>query len=193
MNGTFCNLIQTDLIQARILKEKEDFSCVKFFLFFIKKRTCRIQTFIRLRKLNTFLSLISKWYLSKYFIEVGKDTIIGPYFYIPHPQCIIIANDVMIGKHVHIGQYVTIGGNFKKLRKTKNGIIKMPILRDNIVIAHGAVIAGPIIISEHCIVGANSVITMDIPSHSIVIGQNNILKKEIIVPDDCGSFESKMR
>lgn len=108
------NLIRTDLVQARILNEKHQLNYFRLFYLFFRSRTCRIQTFIRLRKANSIFSFISKLFLDRYFIEVGTNTIIGEYFYLPHPRCIIIANHVLIGSHVHVGQYVTIGGSFKK-------------------------------------------------------------------------------
>lgn len=63
----------------------------------------------------------------------------------PHPRCIIIASDVTIGNHVHVGQYVTIGGNFKRIKQLPNGKIqKLPIIGNKVMIHPGAVIGGPV-------------------------------------------------
>jgi serine acetyltransferase len=183
------NLIRTDLIQARILNEKNRLNHFRLFYLFFRSRTCRIHTFIRLRSSSSFLSFMSKLFLDRYFIEVGKDTIIGEYFYLPHPRCIIISNKVVIGNHVHVGQYVTIGGSFKKSRDLKDGTIqKSPIIGNNVIISPGAVIGGPVIIGNEVIVSANAVITRDVENNKIASGKNEISKKKISVPNNCGEF-----
>ena len=183
------NLIRTDLIQARILNEKNQLTYLKLLYLFFRSRTCRIQTFIRLRSSFSFLSFISKLYLDLFLIEVGKETIIGEYFYLPHPRCIIISNEVVIGNHVHVGQYATIGGSFKKSRNLNHGKTqKLPIIGNNVIISAGAVIGGPVIIGNEVIVGANAVITRDVENNKIVFGKNEISKKKINVPDNCGEY-----
>ena len=190
MKNKFLNLVRTDLIQAKLLNENSNLNYLKLILFFLKSRTCRIHLFIRLRNSNTFLSYISKKYLDMYFIEIGKDTQIGEYFFLPHPRCIIIANDVKIGQHVHVAQYVTIGGNFKKTKISFDGRIqKFPIIGNRVMIHPSAVIGGPITIGDDVIVGANSVITKDVISNSIVYSQNKIAKKRIIVFPSGGEIE----
>lgn len=52
----------------------------------------------------------------------------------------------------------------------------------------GAVIGGPVIIGDDVIIGANSVVTRDVPSNSIVYGQNTLAKKKIKIPETGGEF-----
>jgi len=52
----------------------------------------------------------------------------------------------------------------------------------------GAVIGGPVIIGNDVIIGANSVVTHDVPSNSIVFGQNQLAKKKIKIPPTGGEF-----
>jgi len=135
-------------------------------------------------------SFIAKIYLDRFFIEIGPKTQIGKYFWMPHPRCIIIANHVVIGEHVHVGQYVTIGGNFKKTKLLKDGKIqKLPILGNRINIHPGAVIGGPVTLGDDIIIGANAVVTHDVPSNTIVFGQNQFANKKINIPDEGGSFK----
>jgi serine acetyltransferase len=183
------NLIRTDLIQAGIVSEQSQLNYFRYLYLFFRSKTCRIQTFIRLRSSFSLLSFISKLYLDRFFIEVGKETIIGEYFYLPHPRCIIISNKVVIGNHVHIGQYVTIGGSFKKFRDLMDGTIqKLPIIGNNVIISPGAVIGGPVIIGNEVIVSANAVITRDVENNKVASGKNEISKKKINVPNNCGEF-----
>lgn len=182
-------LIRTDLVQARILKEHENLSYPKFTYLFIRSRTCKVHTFVRLRSSNAFIAFIAKIWLDRFFIEIGSKTQIGKYFYMPHPRCIIIANHVVIGEHVHIGQYVTIGGNLKKTKLHKDGKIqKLPILGNRINIHSGAVIGDPVTLNDDIIVGANAVVTRDVPSNTIVFGQNQCANKKITIPNEGGMF-----
>jgi serine acetyltransferase len=189
MNGTF-HLIQSDLIQAKLMAKNNKLGYLDFALFFIRYRTCRIHTFIRLRRANKLLALIAKLYLDHFFIEIGKNTEIGKFFYMPHPRGIIIANNVVLGEHVHVGQYVTIGGSFKRKKNREDGFIQsLPIIGNKVVIAHGAVIGGPVNIGDNVIVGANAVVTKDVESNRIISGNNVISKRKIKLPNTCDEFE----
>lgn len=49
------------------------------------------------------------------------------------------------------------------------------------MIGPGAVIGGPVIVGDYIIIGANAVVTRDVPPHSMVIGNNQISSKRIRV------------
>lgn len=190
---SFLRVVSTDLIQAKILKCDIGFGVFKFLFYFIKSRTCRVHVFVRLRSENVFFSYFAKVYLKRYFIEVGRSTVIGEYFWMPHPRCIILAGNAVIGKHVHVGQYVTVGGSFKKIQVREDGKIqKLPIIGDRVVILSGAVIGGPVMVGSEVIVGANAVVTKDVESNSICFGQNQLAKKKIRIPE-CGREYQVMR
>jgi serine O-acetyltransferase len=53
-----------------------------------------------------------------------------------------------------------------------------PILDDNVVVADGAKIMGPIIIGENSVVSAGALITKDIPANSIAFGVNQYKAKD---------------
>jgi serine O-acetyltransferase len=112
---------------------------------------------------------------------------IGNGLLLPHPIGIIIGDDIIIGNNVTIGQFVTLGGNFKKTKIYDNQTRKTPIIFDRVWLSAGSVIAGPIAINSDTIIGANSVITKDIPPNCIVNGNNNIIETGIRVELD-GSF-----
>lgn len=187
----FLDLVLSDLIQAKIINSKVvKINFYIFIYYFLRSKTCRIHTFVRLRSKNKLLAYIAKKYLDRYFIEIGRNTQIGEYFWMPHPRCIIIASDVTIGNHVHVGQYVTIGGNFKRIKQLPNGKIqKLPIIGNKVMIHPGAVIGGPVTLGSDIIVGANAVITKDISSNTICFGQNQTARKKITIPDEGGKYE----
>ena len=45
-----------------------------------------------------------------------------------------------------------------------------PTLEDNVVVGSGAQILGPIIIKKNSLVGANAVVTKDVPENAVMIG-----------------------
>ena len=65
-----------------------------------------------------------------------------------------------IGNNCMINQQVTIGW--------ANG--GAPVIGDNVWIASGAKVLGPVTIGNDVIIGANAVVIKDIPAHSIVAG-----------------------
>ena len=188
-NNRIIDLVKTDLIQCKKIKQSSEFNYLTWLFYFFISKQVRLHTMVRFRRGNSLLSIISKLWLDRFFIEIGRQTKIGPYFFMPHPRCIIIANGAELGSHVHVGQYVTIGGNFKKKRKLDNGKIqKLPIIGSRVNIHASAVIGGPVNIGNDVIVGANSVVTHDVSSNSIVYGQNSIANKKIKIPDTGGEF-----
>jgi len=90
---------------------------------------------------------------------------IGPGLRIPHVCGIVIPPGVVIGRHCEIRQNVTLGGNYGK--KSDEGRTN-PRVGDHVSIGPGAVILGPVEIGDGTIIGANAVVTTDIPPNSVV-------------------------
>ncbi|EGA90829.1 serine o-acetyltransferase [Planococcus donghaensis MPA1U2] len=83
--------------------------------------------------------------------------------------------DVKIEENCKIYQNVTLGGNGKKVGgKTINR--GGPILRKNVVVFAGACVLGPITIGENSIIGANAVVTKDVPPNSLAVGVPAVIK-----------------
>ena len=70
----------------------------------------------------------------------------------------------IIGKNCNISQGVTLG---QANRGRNKGY---PILGDNIYIGPGAKIVGAVKIGNNVAIGANCVVTRDIPDNSVVVG-----------------------
>lgn len=86
----------------------------------------------------------------------------------PHPYGIVIHGSAKIGRNVLIMQQVTIGA--------KDAGNQAPVIGDNVVLGAGSKILGGIHIGPGTVVGANAVVTKDIPAHATVVGANNIIK-----------------
>jgi len=83
-----------------------------------------------------------------------------------HPVGIVISKNVEIGRNCTVYQNVTIG--------TKHGGSKVerlyPVIGNNVRIYAGSVVVGDVSIGDSSVVGANSVVTKDIPAGEIWAG-----------------------
>lgn len=80
----------------------------------------------------------------------------------------VIHPKTIINNKCKIYQNVTLGGNGKIVNgKTMKGA---PILEENVAVFAGACVLGPITIGHDSIIGANAVITKDVPPNSLVYG-----------------------
>ena len=97
-------------------------------------------------------------------IEIHPAVKIGKNIFIDHGMGIVIGETTIIGDNVSIYQGVTLGGTEWKKKK------RHPTINDNVVIGAGAKVLGPILVGKNSKVGANSVVTKNVPSNSTVIG-----------------------
>ncbi|MBQ2638973.1 serine acetyltransferase [Candidatus Saccharibacteria bacterium] len=90
---------------------------------------------------------------------------------------VVLHPDAVIGNNVTIYQNVTIGGNGKIVdgKIVNSGA---PIIEDDCAIFAGARVLGPIRIGKGSYIGANAVVTKDVPEESMVVGHNIIKKRE---------------
>jgi serine O-acetyltransferase len=86
----------------------------------------------------------------------------------PHPYGIVIHRNAVIGSRVTVMHQVTIGNQ----HPSDPGV---PVIEDNVCIGAGAKILGAVRIGHGATVGANAVVTRDVPSHCTVVGANRIL------------------
>lgn len=90
--------------------------------------------------------------------------------FFPHPFGIVITSGATLGEDVVIGQQVTIGN--------RNGVFAAPRIGNRVYIAAGAKVLGDITIGDDVIIGANAVVTKDVPANAIVVGANKIMIKK---------------
>ena len=112
----------------------------------------------------------------------------GKNLFIDHGMGVVIGETSEIGDNVTIYHAVTLGGISPSIKSNEQRNIKRhPTLKNNVVIGSGAQILGPITIGEYAKVGANAVVTRDVPSHAVMIGipAKNIKSK----PNEDKSFK----
>ena len=104
----------------------------------------------------------------KYHCDISHLAVIPKSTRFVHPIGVVIGSNAVLGDNVHIYQNVTLGSNFG------NGNA-MPKIGDGSIVSAGAKLIGGIDVGSNVIVGANSVITKDIPDDSVVVGSNRII------------------
>lgn len=97
-------------------------------------------------------------------IEIHPGATIGRRFFIDHGMGVVIGETAEIGDGVMLYHGVTLGGQV--LTQTK----RHPTVQDNVTIGAGAKVLGPITVGEGSAIGANAVVTKDVPAHHIAVG-----------------------
>lgn len=97
-------------------------------------------------------------------IEIHPGATIGRRFFIDHGMGVVIGETAEIGDGVMLYHGVTLGGQV--LTQTK----RHPTLQDNVTVGAGAKVLGPITIGCGSAIGANAVVTKDVPSNHIAVG-----------------------
>lgn len=99
-------------------------------------------------------------------IDIHPGARIGRHFFIDH-GFVTIGETAQIGNNVTIYPCVTLGGT-----NPTNGVAgkRHPTLLDNVIVGSGAQILGPIIIGERARIGANAVVTDDVPEGATMVG-----------------------
>ena len=103
-------------------------------------------------------------YMFKFGLSVPYTTPIGPGFYIGHFGGVVISTRARIGRNCNISQGVTIGASSRGDRAGA------PTIGDNVYIGPGAKVLGAIQVGNDVAIGANAVVTRDVPDHSVVVG-----------------------
>ncbi len=99
-------------------------------------------------------------------IDIHPGARIGRFFFIDHGFT-VIGETALIGDNVTIYQCVTLGGT-----NPANGIAgkRHPTIEDDAIIGSGAQVLGPITVGRRSRIGANAVVTKDVPEGASMIG-----------------------
>ena len=100
-------------------------------------------------------------------IEIHPGARIGKGLFIDHGMGVVIGETCEIGDNVTIYQCVTLGGTNPANGK---GGKRHPTLQDNAIVGSGAQILGPITIGQRARIGANAVVTEDVPDGATMVG-----------------------
>jgi len=131
----------------------------------------RISSFFWKANFQIIARMISQFSRFLTGIEIHPAAKIGKNFFIDHGMGVVIGETSIIGDNVTLYHSVTLGGIAPSVKsQEQRGIKRHPTLKNNTVIGSGAQILGPIVVDENAKVGANAVVTNDVPPNAVMVG-----------------------
>ncbi len=131
----------------------------------------KIANFFYLAKFDLVARFISQFSRFLTGIEIHPGAKIGKNLFIDHGMGVVIGETSEIGNNVTIYHMVTLGGISPSINSDNQRQVKRhPTLMENVVVGSGAQILGPVIIGKNAKVGANAVVTKNVPENAVMIG-----------------------
>ncbi len=131
----------------------------------------QIAHFFSVTKFDLIARIISQFSRFLTGIEIHPKAKIGKNLFIDHGMGVVIGETSEIGNNVTIYHMVTLGGISPSIDSDNQRNIKRhPTLKDNVVVGSGAQILGPVIVGENAKIGANAVVTKDVPENAVMVG-----------------------
>ena len=131
----------------------------------------RIANFFAIAKFDLVARIISQFSRFMTGIEIHPKAKIGKNLFIDHGMGVVIGETSDIGDNVTIYHMATLGGISPSINSDKQREIKRhPTLQDNVVVGSGAQVLGPITDGKNAKIGANAVVTKDVPENGVMVG-----------------------
>ncbi len=124
----------------------------------------RLAGYLHRGKVPVLPRLISMFARAVTGIEIHQAAVLGRGLFIDHGMGVVIGETAEVGRNVTMYQGVTLGGTGKQKGK------RHPTIGDNVVIAAGASVLGPITVGANSKVGAGAVVLKDVPPNCTVVG-----------------------
>jgi serine O-acetyltransferase len=101
-------------------------------------------------------------------VDIAPAAEIGPGLLISHGVGIVIGGYARIGSGATLLHGVTIGGPYPSRRR------EMPTLGDGVFLAAGAKVIGAVRVGDRVFVGADAIVTQDVPDDSVVVATGGV-------------------
>jgi serine O-acetyltransferase len=131
----------------------------------------RIANFFSVAKFDLIARIISQFSRFLTGIEIHPNAKIGKNLFIDHGMGVVIGETSEIGDNVTIYHMVTLGGIAPSINSNDQRNIKRhPTIEDEVVVGSGAQVLGPITVGRCAKIGANAVITKNVPEKAVMVG-----------------------
>ena len=131
----------------------------------------KIANFFSTAKFDLIARIISQFSRFLTGIEIHPKAKIGKNLFIDHGMGVVIGETSEIGDNVTIYHLVTLGGIAPSINSNDQRNIKRhPTIEDEVVIGSGAQVLGPVTVGRCAKIGANAVITKDVPEKAVMVG-----------------------
>ena len=131
----------------------------------------RIANFFNIAKFYLIARIISQFSRFLTGIEIHPGAKIGKNLFIDHGMGVVIGETSQIGNNVTIYHIATLGGIAPSINSNEQRNIKRhPTIEDDVVIGSGAQVLGPVTVGRCAKIGANAVITKNVPEKAVMVG-----------------------
>ena len=131
----------------------------------------RIANFFSVAKFDLIARIISQFSRFLTGIEIHPKAKIGKNLFIDHGMGVVIGETSEIGDNVTIYHMATLGGIAPSINSNEQRNVKRhPTIEDDVVIGSGAQVLGPVTVGRCAKIGANAVITKDVPEKAVMVG-----------------------
>ena len=131
----------------------------------------KIANFFAIAKFDLIARVISQFSRFLTGIEIHPKAKIGKNLFIDHGMGVVIGETSEIGDNVTIYHMATLGGISPSINSNEQREVKRhPTLKDNVVVGSGAQVLGPVIVGKNAKIGANAVVTKDVPENAVMVG-----------------------
>ena len=131
----------------------------------------KIANFFAIAKFDLVARIISQFSRFMTGIEIHPKAKIGKNLFIDHGMGVVIGETSEIGDNVTIYHMVTLGGIAPSINSNNQRNVKRhPTIENEVVIGSGAQVLGPVTVGCCAKIGANAVITKDVPEKAVMVG-----------------------
>ena len=131
----------------------------------------RNANFFSIAKFHLIARIISQFSRFLTGIEIHPNAKIGKNLFIDHGMGVVIGETSDIGDNVTIYHMATLGGIAPSINSDDQRNVKRhPTLKENVVVGSGAQILGPVVVGKNAKIGANAVVTKDVPDNAVMVG-----------------------
>ena len=131
----------------------------------------RLANFFSTAKFDLVARIISQFSRFLTGIEIHPKAKIGKNLFIDHGMGVVIGETSQIGDNVTIYHMVTLGGIAPSINSDNQRNVKRhPTIENEVVIGSGAQVLGPVTVGCCAKIGANAVITKDVPEKAVMVG-----------------------
>lgn len=149
--------------------DDDEFEVVHFIRDYVTNQGVRFIYY--LRKAQFAKNPISKVYYEfklyrlkrKFGLEINTKTKIGEGLLLSYPYNITVNSGAVIGRNVNLKKGVTIGNSAGKHSGN-------PVIGDYVQVGINSTVIGNISIGDDVLIAPNTLVNIDVPSHSVVIG-----------------------
>tara|TARA_A100001015_G_C14993818_1_gene715246 strand:+ start:1051 stop:1503 length:453 start_codon:yes stop_codon:yes gene_type:complete len=134
-------------------------------------RNCRVSNIYLdlLRNKSRLGKLLGRLIGCEINCDIPENLVLG------HPNGIVVGENVILEKNVMLNHQITLGGKNPYFDGDSTDD-EYPHLKEGVYVGAGARILGNCVIGEWAIVGANAVVTKDVPANATVVGFNKIVE-----------------